>query len=69
MTDPAPVVLFSQVDRFGPGILGLYAQGVLTGLVISQFSTFLDRVERDSRALIALALFVTVVALYAVLPY
>ena len=65
MTDSAlsdqPVV--GQVDLCGPGILGLFAQGVLTGLLISQFSTFLDCMERNSRGLVALAAFVTTVAL------
>lgn len=71
MTDSATAYLIGhgQVDLFGPGVLGLFAQGVLTGLVISQFSTFLDSVERGSRGLVALAAFVTVVALYAILPY
>ena len=65
MTDPAlsdlPVV--GQVDLCGPRVLGLFAQGVLTGLLISQISTFLDCMERNSRGLIALAAFVTIVAL------
>ncbi len=47
----------------------VFAQGVLMGLVISQFSTFLDHVDRDSRGLVALAAFVTVAALYVVFPY
>lgn len=63
MTDPASSDLVGQVDLSGPGILGLFAQGVLTGLLISQSSTFLDRMERNSRGLIALVAFVTVVAL------
>ncbi|KAH9011801.1 hypothetical protein EDB85DRAFT_1057647 [Lactarius pseudohatsudake] len=54
----------SQVDLFGPGVIGLFAEGVLTGLVVSQFSMFLDHVGRDSRGLLALAMFVTVAALF-----
>ncbi len=69
MADPASSYQINQVDLFGPGILGLFAQGVLMGLVISQFSTFLDHVDRDSRGLVALAAFVTVAALYVVFPY
>lgn len=65
MTDSAlsdqPVV--GQVDLCGPGILSLFAQGVLTGFLISQFSTFLDCMERNFRGLVALAAFVTTVAL------
>ncbi|KAI9436423.1 hypothetical protein H4582DRAFT_1963446 [Lactarius indigo] len=71
MADPASSYQISQVDLFGPGVLGLFAEGVLTGFVISQFSTFLDRdhVGRDSRGLLALAVFVTVATLYAIFPY
>ena len=67
MTYPAPSDLLGQVDLIAPGILGLFSQGVLTGLVMSQLSIFLNRVEHDSRALVALVAFVTVVALYAIL--
>ncbi|KAF8268518.1 hypothetical protein EI94DRAFT_1800345 [Lactarius quietus] len=64
MTDPAPSDLIGRVDLSGPGILGLFAQGVLTGLLIAQFSTFLDRMECNSLGLVAMAAFVTVVALF-----
>lgn len=69
MTDPAPSDLYSHVDLVGPGTISLFFQGLLSGVVISQFSTFLDRVERESRVLVVLAVFVTIVALYATLLY
>jgi hypothetical protein len=69
MADPAPSDLAGPVDFSGPGILGPFAQGVLTGLLVSQFSTFLNRMERNSCGLVALAASVTAVAMYAILPY
>ncbi|KAH9059907.1 hypothetical protein EDB87DRAFT_1619135 [Lactarius vividus] len=64
MTDPVSSYQISQADLFGPGVVGLFAEGLLTGLVVSQFSTFLDHVGHDSRSLLALAMFVTVAALF-----
>ncbi len=68
MADPQSLNQITRGDLLGPGILGLFGQGLLTGLVIAQFSTFLERTERDCRSLVALAVFLTIIALCVSLP-
>ena len=61
MADPAPSDLAQDlaglIDFSGPGILGLFSQGVLTDLLIFQFSTFLDHLVCKTCGLVALAVF------------
>jgi hypothetical protein len=48
----------------GPGIAGLFIQGIETGLVISQFCRWFSSTERnDSVAFSTLVIFVTMVGL------
>jgi hypothetical protein len=54
----------SKVDVISPGIVGLFVQGLETGLVIAQFSRwFSSPVRNDSMAFSTLVVFVTVVGL------
>jgi hypothetical protein len=56
----------SQVSVFGPGVTGIFIQGIETGLVFAQFSQWLNRPERSESSLIStIVVFVTVVGLYA----
>jgi len=57
-------LLQSQADVLGPGIVGLFFQGLETGLVIAQFSRWFSSPERnDSVAFSTLVVIVTVVGL------
>jgi len=54
----------SQVHVLGPGIAGLFIQGIETGLVISQLCRWYSSQERnESMAFVILVLFVTAVGL------
>lgn len=55
----------SQADVIGPGIAGLFFQGLETGLVLAQFSRWFSSPERnDGAALSTLVVIVTVVGLW-----
>jgi hypothetical protein len=57
-------ILQSQADVLGPGIAGLFLQGLLTGLVIAQFFRWYSRPERnDTLPFSVLVVFVTLVGL------
>jgi hypothetical protein len=57
--------LQSQVCVLGPGITGLFLQGLETGLVVAQFCRWFSSTERnDGAAFSALVVFVTVVGLW-----
>jgi len=56
-----PAQSISEV--LGPGIIGLFVQGLETGLVLSQSSQWLCNGRRDGIAIILLVLFVTTVGL------
>jgi hypothetical protein len=57
-------MLQSQTDVLGPGIAGLFIQGVLSGLVLGQFCRWFSAAERnDSTAFSMLVVFVTGVGL------
>ncbi|KAI0277176.1 hypothetical protein BGY98DRAFT_1097634 [Russula aff. rugulosa BPL654] len=61
-TLPPESMTQSQTDVLGPGIAGLFIQGVLTGLVLGQFCRWFSAAERhDSTAFSVLVVFVTVV--------
>jgi uncharacterized transporter YbjL len=61
-------ILQGQVDVLGPGIAGLFIQGLLTGLVLAQFCRWFSTPERnDSAAFSALVVFVTAVGLCVLL--
>ena len=63
-TIPPPGHMQSTFDVLSPGIVGLFAQGLETGLVIAQFSRwFSSPVRNDSTAFSTLVVFVTVVGL------
>ncbi len=54
----------SQIDVLGPGIAGLFIEGVLTGLVLGQFCRWFSAVERkDSAPFSMLVLILTGVGL------
>ncbi|KAH9019811.1 hypothetical protein EDB85DRAFT_2153461 [Lactarius pseudohatsudake] len=46
-----------------PGIVGLFVQGIQTGLVVSQWAQWLNLERRESTSMIALVVFVTVIGL------
>src|SRR6267154_1504959 len=46
-TTPPLDMLQSQTDVLGPGIAGLFIQGVLTGLVLGQFCRWFSAAERN----------------------
>ena len=56
-----PTQSISEV--LGPGIVGLFVQGLETGLVLSQFSQWLCLGRRDGVPITLLVLFVTTVGL------
>lgn len=57
-------IMQSQADVLGPGIAGLFLQGLLTGLVLAQFCRWYSSPERnDSVAFSVLVVFVTLVGL------
>ncbi|KAH8988378.1 hypothetical protein EDB92DRAFT_2011670 [Lactarius akahatsu] len=58
---PPPGFAQSQASVLGPGIVGLFIQGIESGLVIAQFSQWFDRSE--SSVLSTVIIFVTVVGL------
>jgi len=61
---PSLGLLQSQADVLGPGIAGLFIQGVLSGLVLGQFCRWFSAAERnDSVAFSLLVVFVTGVGL------
>jgi hypothetical protein len=63
---PPPLGSQSQVSVLGPGIAGLFIQGIETGLVFAQFSQWFYGSERNESSLIStIVVFVTVVGLYA----
>ena len=53
----------SVSNVLGPGIVGLFVQGLETGLVISQLSQWLSLDRRDGFAITLLVIFVTIVGL------
>ncbi|KAH8993160.1 hypothetical protein EDB92DRAFT_1944757 [Lactarius akahatsu] len=46
-----------------PGVVGLFVQGIQTGLVVSQWAQWLNLERRESTSMIALVVFVTVIGL------
>ncbi len=63
---PPPGSTQSQASVLGPGIAGLFIQGIETGLVFSQFSQWFTALDRsESSVLTTVVIFVTVVGLYA----
>lgn len=64
LTPPPPDHIQSKLDVLSAGIVGLFVQGLETGLVIAQFSRwFSSPVRNDSMAFSTLVVFVTVVGL------
>ncbi|KAI9457767.1 hypothetical protein BJY52DRAFT_453540 [Lactarius psammicola] len=54
----------SQASLLGPGIVGLFIQGIETGLVFAQFSRWFFRPDRSGSSILsAVVIFVTVVGL------
>ncbi|KAH9001829.1 hypothetical protein EDB86DRAFT_3100996 [Lactarius hatsudake] len=65
---PPPGFMQSQASVLGPGVAGLFIQGIESGLVIAQFSQWFAALDRsESSVMTAVVIFVTVVGLY-VLP-
>ncbi|KAH9175779.1 hypothetical protein EDB89DRAFT_2066359 [Lactarius sanguifluus] len=61
---PPPGFAQSQVSVLGPGIAGLFIQGIESGLIIAQFSQWLATLDRsESSVLSTVIIFVTVVGL------
>lgn len=62
---PPPPSPGSQVSVLGPSIVGLFVQGIETGLVFSQFFQWLYGPERSENPILStVIIFVTVVGLY-----
>ena len=56
----------SQVYVLGPGIAGLFIQGIETGLVFAQLSQWFYRSDRSESSLLStIVMFVAAVGLYA----
>jgi hypothetical protein len=56
----------SQASLLGPGIAGLFIQGIESGLVFAQFSQWFFASDRSESSLfLAVVVFVTLVGLYA----
>ena len=53
----------SQARVLGPGIAGLFIQGIETGLVLAQFSRWFSTERNDGAAFSTLVIFVTMVGL------
>ncbi|KAH9034202.1 hypothetical protein EDB85DRAFT_2144475 [Lactarius pseudohatsudake] len=65
---PPPGFTQSQASVLGPGVAGLFIQGIESGLVIAQFSQWFAALDRsESSVITTIVIFVTVVGLY-VLP-
>ena len=63
---PPPGFTQSQASVLGPGIAGLFIQGIETGLVLSQFSQWFAALDRSENSILTtIVIFVTVVGLYA----
>jgi hypothetical protein len=63
---PPPPGSQSQASVLGPGIAGLFIQGIESGLVFDQFSQWFFRAERiESSVLTTIVVFVTALGLYA----
>ncbi|KAH9034201.1 hypothetical protein EDB85DRAFT_1022744 [Lactarius pseudohatsudake] len=61
---PPPGFVQSQASVLGPGIAGLFIQGIESGLVIAQFSQWFAALDRsESSVLSTVIIFVTVVGL------
>ncbi|KAH9060674.1 hypothetical protein EDB87DRAFT_1576809 [Lactarius vividus] len=61
---PPPGFAQSQASVLGPGIAGLFIQGIESGLVITQFSQWFATLDRsESSVLSTVVIFVTVVGL------
>jgi hypothetical protein len=62
---PPPPGTQSQASVLGPGIVGLFVQGIETGLVFAQFSQWYYGPERSESSIVSTVIvFVTVVGLY-----
>lgn len=63
---PLPPGPQSQASVLGPGIAGLFIQGIESGLVVAHFSQWFSALDRsESSVLTTIVIFVTVVGLYA----
>ncbi|KAH8988971.1 hypothetical protein EDB86DRAFT_2831733 [Lactarius hatsudake] len=61
---PPPGFMQSQASVLGPGVAGLFIQGIESGLVIAQFSQWFAALHRsESSVMTAVVIFVTVVGL------
>ena len=60
----------SRVSLLGPGIAGLFIQGIESGLVFAQFSQWFFESDRSESSLLStIVMFVTVVGQYALLNF
>ena len=56
----------SQASLLGPGIVGLFVQGIESGLVFAQFSQWYYASDRSESSLLStVVVFVTLAGLYA----
>ena len=63
---PPPPGSQNQASVLAPGIVGLFIQGIESGLVFAQFSQWFAALDRsESSVLTTIVIFVTVVGLYA----
>ena len=63
---PPPPLGFtpSQASVLGPGIAGIFIQGIESGLVFAQFSQWFYGDRSESSVISAVVIFVTAVGLY-----
>ncbi len=62
---PPPGPSQSQASVLGPGIAGLFVQGIETGLIFSQFSQWFYTRDRNENLVVStILMFVTAVGLY-----
>ena len=68
MSGPVPPTQLpqSQASLLGPGIVGLFIQGIESGLVFAQFSQWFYSSDRSESSLLStVVVFVTLAGLYA----
>ena len=62
--DPTTQITRNPAALLGPGIVGLFAQGIASGLVLAEFFRWLLRARRETYPVSIILVFVTVVGLY-----
>jgi hypothetical protein len=69
MSDPNPLTQLTRsqaVSLLGPGIVGLFVQGIESGLVLAEFCWWFSSDRRERHLVSTIVVFVTVVGLYVI---